>query len=380
MHAHYALLPFSCSTEHHMARRNQRAVPSSSCCTVQDGKPTGGLRGMLSNARASLLARFAPRLEEPLPSSSSSSSHGAVPLPPPISMRSALPWLAGATAIASLALYAASVARSMGWQTWQQQPEPLPTAMAEAAAAIGLPEYAVRPHYSAELDPQLTQRRPRQPAAAAAAAAAQQQQQAAATVISRQAATRLVQQWLVSALLFVAAAESCLFVAAGAGSVALQGGRRHQRQSPNCCASSLPISRRASRQRPWGPTTRLSGCRRCDPRPFGLKLANPPASSCMLSATETSTCSLLPAHFVCKQQLARDVPACTLLLQVLAEPMLSPGSKPPRRCLMALPACSIPCPGPGGAHAECSQQTTSSLLDGTACLLNSLSRSWRSPC
>lgn len=167
----------------------------------QDGKPTGGLRGMLSNARASLLARFAPRLEEPLPSSSSS-SNGAGPLPPPISVRSALPWLAGATAVASLALYAASVARSMGWQPWQPQPpEPLPPAMAEAAAAIGLPEYAVRPHYSAELDAQLSQRRARQPAAVATAV---EQQQQPAAAISRQAATRLVQQWLVSG-----AAELC---------------------------------------------------------------------------------------------------------------------------------------------------------------------------
>ena len=153
---------------------------------------------MLSNARASLLARFAPPLEPPLPSSS---SNGAAPPLPRVSVRSALPWLAGATAAASLALYAASVARSMGWQPWQRQVEPLPPAMAEAAAAIGLPEYAVRPHYSAELDLQLSQRRTRQPAAAAAAPEQQQQQQAVAA-ISRQAATRLVQQWLVSAACF----------------------------------------------------------------------------------------------------------------------------------------------------------------------------------
>jgi hypothetical protein len=162
---------------------------------AEDGKPTGGLRGMLSNARASLLARFAPPLEEPLPSSVSS-SNGAGPLLPRVDVRAALPWLAGATALASVALYAASVARSMGWQPWQQQPEPLPPAMAEAAAAIGLPEYAVRPHYSAELNSQLSRRRPRQAAAVAAAPEQQQQQQQPAAAISRQAAMRLVQQWL----------------------------------------------------------------------------------------------------------------------------------------------------------------------------------------
>lgn len=150
---------------------------------------------MLSNARASLLARFAPPLE---PQLRSSSSNGAASPLPRVSLRGALPWLAGATAVASLALYAASVARSMGWQPWQQQVEPLPPAMAEAAAAIGLPEYAVRPHYSAELDSQLSQRRTRQPATAAAVPEQQQQQQQAVAAISRQAATRLVQQWLVS--------------------------------------------------------------------------------------------------------------------------------------------------------------------------------------
>ena len=153
---------------------------------------------MLSNARASLLARFAPPVDEPAPSSSS--SNGAAPPLPHVSVRGALPWIAGATAVAALGIYAAGVGRSMGWRLGQQQ-QPLPPAMAEAAAAIGLPEYAVRPHYSAEQQmqqaqqPQQPQRKGRQAAAAAAAPERQQAQSVAA--ISREAATRLVQQWLV---------------------------------------------------------------------------------------------------------------------------------------------------------------------------------------
>lgn len=168
---------------------------------LQDGKPTGGLLGMLSNARAAMLARFAPPMDEPSPSRSSSSSDGAAPPLPHVSVRGALPWIAGVTAIAALGLYAAGAGRS--WWLWQQQ-QPLPPEMAEAAAAIGLPEYAVRPHYSAEQQPQQAQqaqqpqRRGRQQAAAVAAPERQQGQSVAA--ISKEAATRLVQQWLVRAL------------------------------------------------------------------------------------------------------------------------------------------------------------------------------------
>lgn len=160
----------------------------------QDGEPEGGLLSVLSSAQSALLARLAGpgvRQAPALPSSAAPSSSGVAgssekQLPGQLDVRGALPWLAGAAALAALALYGI---RSSGGVLRLWPGSPVPPETAEAAAAIGLPLQALRPHHSAQWEQQ-------QPAQGQREAGGEQQRQAA--VISRDAARRLVQSWLVS--------------------------------------------------------------------------------------------------------------------------------------------------------------------------------------
>lgn len=158
---------------------------------------------MLANARAALLARFALPADDLAPSSSRG---GLAPPPPPSS--NALPWLAGGATLAALMLGTALGLRrtvSGEWQLWQAAP--VPPAAAEAAAAIGLPPQALRPHYSAVLPQELARQQQAAQQAArkqARRAAVEQQPPAPAQVqvqvapISKDAAARLIGRWLVS--------------------------------------------------------------------------------------------------------------------------------------------------------------------------------------
>ena len=234
-------------------------LPRHPAACRQDGKPSGGLLGMLANAQATLLGRFS-RMADEQAEPASSSARGRAGLPEPPLMPggdNALPWLAGAAAVAAVVLAAALGLRRSGsgqWRLWEQLPPPPPEA-AEAAAAIGLPAHALRPHYSSEQPPaaRRAQQQRREQQASMKAAAAVQEQQRLVPVISKSAATRLVQQWLVSWCLHARCiarlprAPLDIMCSCSPG-------------APPC----LPCLclRRASRRRPWGRGTPWRGCPR----------------------------------------------------------------------------------------------------------------------
>lgn len=176
---------------------------------------------MLSNAQAALLARLGLEAAQEA-TAASSSGNGASPeqrlLPGPLSIRAALPWLTASAALAAALVCGVRSRGSAGWLPGQQQP--VAAATAEAAADIGLPPQALRPHYSAEQQPPQQQQqawlRWRLPAAAGQQQEQQQQrgdgeeQEVQVAAVSKQQGTRLVEQWLVSGSDAAVAKQCCL--------------------------------------------------------------------------------------------------------------------------------------------------------------------------
>ncbi|KAL4427454.1 hypothetical protein ABPG77_000743 [Micractinium sp. CCAP 211/92] len=180
---------------------------------AQDGRPTGGMLGMLSQAQSALLGRLSPR---PTPAAAaaidvSSGSAGGRPPPPPLwrlIAGRALQWLAGAAALAGGVWWGASV-RSQGdgwtglWPAAAAQAGVSPEA-AEVAKDTGLPVHALRraqavaaEQWQRQQEEEAEARRQQDVQQVAAQQEQRQQaQQKPVAAISQKAAHKLVQQWL----------------------------------------------------------------------------------------------------------------------------------------------------------------------------------------
>lgn len=193
------------------------------CCrSLQDGRPTGGMLGMLSQAQSALLARLSPPPPPPAAAAAidvpAGAASGQPPQQPPwlflarLTAGRALQWLAGAAALAGGVWWGASATNrgeGNGWASlWPlaAAQEGVTPEAAEVAKDTGLPVHALRRAQAAaaqqwqrQQQEEAEARRQQQDVQQAAAPREQRQAQSKpVAAISQKAAHKLVQQWLVS--------------------------------------------------------------------------------------------------------------------------------------------------------------------------------------